>query len=84
MIAIANHVQIVGDFLRFIAPKIATKLAVQLRRLTCQKPNNGPCSIRLLSFVEMNFCHGTYRSLRCQTDKFEQPVFKSLEVLYAS
>ncbi|KAB2788162.1 hypothetical protein F9K97_03395 [Brucella anthropi] len=77
MIAIANHIQIVGDFLRFIAPQIATKLAVQLGRFTCQKPNNGPRSIRLLPFVEVNFCHGTYRSLRCQVDKFEQLVFKS-------
>lgn len=83
MIAIAHHIQIVGDFLRFIAPQIATKLAVQLGRLTCQKPNNGPRSIRLLPFVEVNFWHCTYRSLRCQVDKLEQPVFKSLEVSHA-
>lgn len=77
MIAIAQHVQIVGDFLCFIAPQIATKLAVQLGGFACQKPNNGPCSIRLLLFVEVNFRHVTDSSLHCQTDKLVQPIFKS-------
>jgi len=76
MISIAQHVQIVGDFLRFIAPQIATKLAVQLGRLARQKPYNGPRSIRLLPFVEVNFCHGSVSSLLCQTDKTVKPAFK--------
>lgn len=76
MIAIAQHVQIVGYFLRFISPKIATKLAVQLGRLACQKPNNGPCSIRLLPFVEVNFRHGGVSSLLCQTDRIVRACFK--------
>lgn len=84
MIAIPQHVQIVGDFLRLIAPKIATKLAVQLGRLACQKPNNGPCSIRLLPFVEVNFCHGIDSSLLCRSDKLNGQVFKSVEGSHAS
>ena len=76
MITIAQHIQIVGDFLRFISPKIATKLAVQLGRLTCRKPNNGPRSIRLLPFVEVNFRHGSASSLICQTDKLARARFK--------
>ena len=84
MITIAQHVQIVCDFLRFIAPQIATKLAVQLGRLACQKPNNGPCSIRLLPFVEVNFRHGSVSSLLCKTDKTVRVRFKSTEAFHAS
>lgn len=67
MIAIAQHVHIVGDFLRFIVPQIATKLPVQLGRLACQKRNNGPCAIRLLPFAEVNFRHGSFNSLLWQS-----------------
>ncbi|WP_095446563.1 hypothetical protein [Ochrobactrum quorumnocens] len=76
MIAIAQHVQIVGDFLRFIAPQVGTKLAIQLGRLTRQKPNHGPCSIRLLPLIKVNFGHGSISSFLCQTDKTVKPAFK--------
>ncbi|WP_024899493.1 hypothetical protein [Brucella rhizosphaerae] len=84
MIAIAQHVEIAGNFLCFISPKIATKLAVKLGRLACQKPNNGPGSIRLLPFVEVNFRHGSVSSLLCQTDKTVRVRFKSTEAFHAS
>lgn len=77
IIVALQHVQVVGDFLRFNPSEVATKLPVQLRRLSRQKPNNRPCSVWLLLFVEMRFRHDTISSFQYQTNKDEKTGFKS-------
>lgn len=57
MKTVIDHVQIIGDFIRFGTPQIAAKLAVQLGRRATHEFNNRPRSVRLLAFVEFHFYH---------------------------
>ncbi|GEM_PF-3889732 len=84
MIVALQRIQIVGDFLRLIAPQIAAKLTVQLRRLPRRKLDNGPRSIRLLPRIKMKCRHGIGSLLFRRKDKPSIPDCKILETIHVS